>query len=381
MDDFIGHLLYLQAAEGGFFHADYQLEPAYTCDQSCPVHQGLPLLVLLDYATWPAANPRRVEQIRPAIDAHWQWFERRWWRRGNGWKQPLPFAGFCGVTNQDLVIVAALARYATVYGDDSRYEQFGRPTLEIYLSPRYYHEQLGIFERGDEANFVERTYYNDIIIPMLEIIHRARPDLRIPTVVDNVCAHLFDAVQTGSDGLMHLAWGANTDPADKSEVRSWILPPHPVSNYPQMLKIMRAYLDRKPSVAHEAKYKALEQTTAAYVSADGALPISLGAPDPLFAAMPRVEGLWAYLVERLGAGLRTPADVTLPRVHRTCGAVTWKSDLRRWALFRDGQREFAGLKEQASAIAVGPRENIAGAALDELDEADVRETIPALPAR
>ncbi len=369
-DNCVSDLLYLQTAEGGFRHANYQYEPAYNCRESCPIHQGMPALALLDYAAWSAADPRRVALIRPALDLHWQWVERVWWKQGNSWLQPLPFAGFCGVTNQDLVIVALLARYGAVYGDTSRYEKFGRPTLETYLSPRYYHEKLGVFERGDEPNFVERTFYNDVIIPMLEIIHRAMPDPRLPGVIDNVCAHLFDAVRPGPDGLMHLAWGANTDPTDKSAVISWIAAPHPLANYPQILKIMQDYLRRKPSADRQRKYQELERTTAAYVLPDGALPVALGAKDALFTATPRVEFLWSYLISRLGDTLQSPADCPMPCVHHRCGEVTWKSDARHWTLDRAGRREFAGLKAQACAIAIGPAEQIVGAAFGDLDSAD-----------
>lgn len=69
-DECVSEILYLQAPQGGFRHADGQYEPAYSCRQTCPIHQGLPLLALLEYAMWPAADPRRVKLIRPALDAH-----------------------------------------------------------------------------------------------------------------------------------------------------------------------------------------------------------------------------------------------------------------------------------------------------------------------
>ncbi len=374
-DECVSLILHLQAPEGGFRHADGQHEPAYSCRQTCPIHQGLPMLALLEYAAWPAADPRRVKLIRPALDAHWAWFEGRWWHQGNSWLQPLPFAAFCGVTNQDLVIVAALARYAVLYGDASRYEKFGRPTLEVYLSPRYYHEKLGMFERGDEANFVERTTYNEVIIPMLEIIQQTMPDPRLPAVIDNVCAHLFDAVQPGPDGLMHLAWGATTDATDKSAVTGWIAAPHGMYSYPLMLQIMGDHLKRKPNVARQTLFDALEQTAAAYVLADGSLPVTVGSPDGLFNASPYVLILWAYLIDRLGSTVKSPAEVKLPTIHRTFGNVTWKSDARHWALCRDGRREFAGLRAQSCGIVAGPDENLAGANFAGLDEVEIKETI------
>ncbi len=374
-DECVSQILYLQDAEGGFRHANSQDEPAYTPRETCPILQGLPLLALLDYATWPAADPRRVQLIRPALDAHWAWFERTWWLHGNSWLEPLPFPGFCGVTNQDLVIVAVLARYAVLYGDASRYEKFGRPTLEVYLSPRYYHEKMGVFERGDEANFVERTTYNEVIIPMLEIIQQAMPDPRLPGVIDNVSAHLFDAIQPGPDGLMHLAWGPITDAVDKSVVKGWIGAPHGVYSYPLMMRIMGDHLKRQPNAERQAKLAALEATTAAYVFGDGSLPLTVGATDSLFNVSPSALLFWANLIDRVGSNLKPLASVKLPTIHRTAGNVTWKSDRRHWAFGRDGRREFAGLKEQSLGIVIGPDENIAGASFPDLNQVDIVETI------
>lgn len=374
-DECVSSLLYLQTSEGGFRHASYEHEPTYDCEKSCPIHQGLPLLSLLDYAVWPSADPRRVAQIRPAIEAHWRWFERRWWRHGNRFRKPLPFAGFCGVTNQDLVIVAVLARYAEVYGDDSRYEQFGRPTLETYLSPVYYHEKLGMFERGDQANFVERTIYNEITLPMLERIQRTMPDSRLPGVIDNVCAHLFDAVYTDTDGLAHLAWGASTDPVDKSAVTGWIKHPPGLSSYPLLLPLMQSYLQRHPSTEKQALYDALEKTVAAYVLADGTLPVALGAKDALFMVTPQTENLWSYLLERLGTSVKSPGNIILPCIQRTCRDVTWRADARGWEIERDGQRAYAGWKPESRAIAIGPDETISGADFAPLQETEVHEHI------
>jgi len=374
-DECVSQILYLQEPAGGFRHANSQDEPAYSSRETCPILQGLPLLALLDYATWPSADPRRVELIRPALDAHWMWFERTWWRHGNSWLEPLPFAGFCGVTNQDLVIVAVLARYAVVYGDASRYENFGRPTLETYLSPRYYHEKIGVFERGDEANFVERTTYNEVIIPMLEIIQEAMPDPRLPGVIDNVSAHLFDAIQPGPDGLSHLAWGPNIDAVDKSKVKDWIGAPHGVYSYPLMIRIMADHLKRRPNPQRQAQLDALQDTVAAYVFGDGSLPLTVGATDSLFNVSPSLLIFWADLIDRLGAAVRSPLEVKLPVVHRTCGNVTWKSDDRHWSLGRDGRREFAGLKEQSLGIIIGPEENIAGANFTALDQPEILETV------
>src|SRR5690606_21946778 len=157
---------------------------------------------------WEHADPQRAAAVRAAVDAHLRWFLSYWWQRGNRWSGRLEFPAFCGVTNQDLVIVAALALYCTVFGDDALYRSHGLPVLETYLSSRYYHHAMGLFERGDQPNFAERTAYYDVIVPMLAIIQRHRPDSRLPDVIDNIATHLFNALHMGGDGMLHVAWGA-----------------------------------------------------------------------------------------------------------------------------------------------------------------------------
>lgn len=377
-DDVVSNVLYLQTPRGGFIHASGEFEPTYTPEQSCPIHQGMPLLALLAYAGWPAADPARRALIRPAIDAHWNWFIEHWDRRGNAWRAPLPFPGFCGVTNQDLVIVGALGRYAKIFGDSLRYEQFGRPVLEAYLDRQYYHERIGLFERGDKANFAERTSYYEIIILMLQQIHVDFPDARLPAIVDNVCAHLLDALHQGADGLTHFAWGAETDPQDKTVVRRWIRTPHTFTSYPESLHHLSAYAARQenPDVAKQCA--ALERTLAAYVFADGTIPAALAGDDPLFAIAARADQLWLYLIHRLGDRLRSPATVELPRIERRTATTRFLCDGRQWAIFREGTRRFAGLKSDACAVAVGAEERVAGMDLEGLEKSEIFEKLEGL---
>lgn len=377
--DMVGNILYLQTRDGGFYHASSECEPTYTCGESCPIHQGLPVLALLDYAAWPEADTMRVAQIKPAIDAWWRWFEAHWWRRGNAWKSPLPKPGFCGVTNQDLVIVAALARYGEVFGDRTLHVRFGRPVLDAYLENDYYHERIGLFERGDKANFTERSSYYDIILPMLEIVHTATGDERLPRVIDNVAGHLFDALHTGADGLTHMAWGAQTDPSDKTRVLGWQRLPCTFSSYPLFVQLMREHLRRHPDEAREKGCRQLERTLAAYVFADGTIPVALGA-DPLFAVAGHVNTLWAFLVDRLGEAADVTMDaVDLPVVRRTCGDVAWQTDGRSWTIERGGRREFAGLKCNPFGILIGDETTPAGMALPSFEGAGLEEIVEGFP--
>lgn len=374
-DDIVANILHLQTPEGGFYHASAEFEPTYTAEQSCPIHQGLPLLALLTYAGWRHADPIRSTAVWEAIDRHLRWFTRYWWKRGNRWSGPLESPGFCGVTNQDLVIVAVLARYASVFNNESLYRTYGEPVLEMYLHPRYYHEAIGLFERGDKPNFAERTPYYDVIVPMLQIIHEERPDPHLPAVIDNVVAHLFDAVCEGDDGMTHLAWGAETDPADKTAVTGWIRTPHTFGSYPGLLWIMHEYLLRHPDAGRQKQYDALERTLAAYVFADGTIPVSLGGDDPTFAAISRERQLWRYLIKRLGKRLADPQIVPVPSIRRTCGPITYRSCDTAWSLERDGIRRFAGFKRAPGAIAIGPDESIVAADLSCLDAPDYIEQV------
>lgn len=158
----------------------------------------------------------RVAQIHLAFERWWRWIERHWWKRGNAWKKPLEEPGFCGVTNQDLVIVACLAKQAQTNGDWTRYDQFGSPVLDACLSPACYHSETGLFERGDRSNFAERSSYYGIIVPMLKIIHTLTRDGRLPPVIDNVVNGLFRATYVGrtacvtSRGVQPLIWPTRT---------------------------------------------------------------------------------------------------------------------------------------------------------------------------
>jgi hypothetical protein len=380
VDDILSNILFLQTPGGGFYHASSEYEPTYRAEQTCPILQGIPLLGLLDYAVWPHGDPARKSVIREAIDRHWRWFEKLFWKRGNAWKQGLDYPAFCGVTNQDLVIVAALANYAVVHGDDSAFQRCGKPTLDTYLSPRYYHERLGLFERGDRPNFAERTVYYDVIIPMLRIIDQAIPDPRIQPVIDNVTRSLFAAAYTAGDGLVHLSYGAETFEDDKRQIKDWIREPRNVASYPGQIHAMTHLLAHEPNEKNRAICRGLERTVAAYTFSDGNLPLAVGG-EPLFAVASRADTFWWALIERLGDRLQSPAELSLPTILRTRGDIEFKSNAHAWAIFKNEKRMFAGLKCNPSAIAIGPDEQIAGADFALLEDCDIQETLDCSPTK
>ena len=351
-------------------------EPSYGSFETCPIHQGLADLALLEYADWKYADPLYKEPIKAAIDRHWQWFNNWYWKLGNDWRKgPLDFPAWCAVTNQDLVVVAALARYGQVYGDFSRYNEYGKPVLDYLLSPAYYHKEIGIFERGDRWNFAERTIYHHWVLKAFGIIHLCTGDPRLPEVMDNVSRHLFDAVFVSElDGMTHLAWGANTDPNDKSRVTSWIYYPISWIECPELLLFMENYLLRHPDSELKDKLDRLEKTLAAYVFADGTTPRAFNEKNWLFAVVGASQNMWYYLTEKLGDRLQPPVIKPVPSIVRTCGDTRWKSDQDCWIIEKQGKRIAAGYKAEAMGVALG-EENIEGVPISDFKKPQFREFI------
>ena len=354
--DLASNILFLQAPEGGFIHSCYEFEPGYDCGRGgAPIHQFLPILALLEYAQWEYADSSLKQAIRPAIDRHWDWFQRGMWRYGTNFARPLPTPGWCGVTNQDAVVIAALAWYGHLYGDDSRYREFGEPALAAFLSPRYYHRDLGMFERGDQANFVERTYYDLVIVRMLQLVNQHAPADGLQAVIDNVIHHLGDALFEHADGLVHLSWGPKTDPTDKSRLLGWRRLPLSVSAYPGFISLMDGHLRTHRDERLREGRDALERTVAAYTFADGTLPGAIAPSDPTFNIVPSRELLyyWQFLIERLAGEATAPRMDATCVIERRCGDVTWRSSQRFWSIESSGERLFVGLKPEGGGVRSG----------------------------
>ena len=184
--------------------------------------------------------------IPDAVDRHFNYMVKHIWQVGNANPhknyRPLPFPGWCGVTNQDLTATAALALSMKCFGRTKEYETYGKPVLDYYLSPEYYYEQIGLFERGDGINFAERTVYYGVVLECLQIIYSVTGEERLIQVYDNVLAHIFDAFFEGEDGLTYLARGAKTDMNDKSKVYGWEYGSIAFNGYPEMICHLQNYL-------------------------------------------------------------------------------------------------------------------------------------------
>ena len=375
-DSMAAHLLYLQDSSGGFIHATAEFEPTFDT-RGCPIHYFNPVIALCEYYLWEHAEESIRSMIPPAVDRQWEWSLTHAWQAGNGYRHPLDFPGWCGVTNQDLTAVGALAMTGKAFGKWDRFEQYGKPVLDYYLSPVYYHEKIGLFERGDGPNFAERTVYYIHILNMLERIYDIVGDERLARAADNVIDHLFDAVFVGKDGMTYLARGAITDPEDKSRVLGWEYGSIAFNGYPTLLRHMQAYLTRHPSPERSRVVEALRSTIAGYIFADGNIPMGIFNPNPLFtvASVPDCEGYLRLVMDILGDSLRDPQRVELPAVHRRQGNLTWKQNGRLWAIEENGVRKYGGYTRYAGGITIGPDEPAVWGSYDSLEQCDVLEII------
>lgn len=342
-DSLAGQLLWQQAPEGGFFHASGEYEPTFTAEESCPIHQMLPALGLLEYYEAQPANAAVREVIETKLEKHFEWFQR-WWKRGNAWSGPLKFAGWCGVTNQDLVAIAAMAHYGKAVGDWRPFEEFGRPALDTYLGPRYLHERTGLFERGDRANFSERSHYMIIIRDMLERVQAIRPDPRVPDVVQHISEVLQSAAFRDDRGVFGFAWGADDAATQREGSLQWDRSRTALS--PGFIHCLELYPETVRSV---------EETLASRVFADGMLAGPANKTSPLFAVAPSAsitEEFWGFLIKR-NPGVKMSTLPKVPAVRRSFLNVEYSSFADGWVIRTDGEVNFRGVKQLSFGVLKG----------------------------
>ena len=370
------HLLYLQDKSGGFIHATSEFEPTFDTS-GCPIHWFNPVIALCEYYMWEYADETVKALIPAALDRQWEWALTHSWKAGNGHVGRLTFPGFCGVTNQDLAAVAALALTGKALGNWERYEQYGKPCLDHYLSPAFYYKDIGLFERGDNDNFAERTHYYNVILRLLKTIYGATGEERLMEVFDNVADHIFDAVYVGEDGLTYLARGAKTDPLDKSRVLAWERGPISFNGYPPLILCLQDYLTRHPDGARSRTVEALRDTVAAYIFADGSIPQGLFHSDPLYAVAtyPDPEGYYELVLQVLGDDWQDPRPVTPPALCRRAGNVTWKQNGPLWGIEKDGKRVYGGFSRFAGGVTLGPEEKPVWGDYEALEEYDLLEIL------
>ena len=370
------HLLYLQDECGGFIHATAEFEPTFDT-RGCPIHFFYPIIALCRYYLWEGADESIKALIPQAVDRHWEWSLRAAYRAGNGRFHPLSFPGWCGVTNQDLVVIGALAMGVKAFGNIKRYEEYALPALEHYLSPAYYHKELGLFERGDGINYAERTVYYTHVLEMLELIYDVMGDERLYEAYHNVATHLFDAAFVADDGLTYLHRGAITDPVDKTKILGWEDGTVAFSEYVKLIQHMRKHLAVYPDAQKADILARLEETVAGYVFVDGMLPQGLLGQNPLFAIVsyPCIGWYPELIMDILGDNLRDITPVTLPAIHRTHKNLTWKQKGRLWAIEEDGVRKYGGYTRYAAGIVQGAQGAPVLGSFDALEQPEYIEII------
>lgn len=338
-------LLWQQAPGGGFFHASAEYEPTYLPTESCPIHQMRPLTCLLHYyELLPEGAPLRA-LIAETAARHVQWFAGYWWRRGNGWVAPLDFPGWCGVTNQDLVAISALADYGRVLGDWGPFEQHGLPALETYLGPRYFKSHTGLFLRGDRPQFTERCNYMDIIITELRAIESVHPDARLRAAIERATATLRDAVFQNECGEAFLYWGANDEATSRSGEVVWD------KSRAQLSFNAIGLLQDYPEQA-----AALERTVAHYVFVDGSYAGAPRADNPLFSVAPsasNLSGFWKFLAQRHPQGVAVRDLPPVPCVERRCGDITFTNFAEGWVIRSGEAVRFRGIKRVSHGVVPG----------------------------
>ena len=84
-DTVAAQLLWQLTPDGGFIHASAEFEPTYTREESCPIHQMMPMIALLDYYEQRGVRHSAIAPLieRSTRERHVSWFTRHWWKRGN----------------------------------------------------------------------------------------------------------------------------------------------------------------------------------------------------------------------------------------------------------------------------------------------------------
>lgn len=376
MNSMASELLYLQESNGGFIHATAEFEPCFSTEHGCPIHWFNPIIALCEYYTWEYAEEDIKASIPEAVDKHWEWSLKKSWQNGNTYTGRLNHAGWCGVTNQDLVAIHAIVLSAKLFGKEEKYEKYAKPALD-YIFENNYYEALGLFERGDQPNFAERTAYYDVILPTLEKLYELLGEKRLLDAYDNVTSHLFDAAFVDEKGFTHLKRGAITDACDKTVRLGWEDGAIATGTYFALSGHMEKYLKRHPDAEKEKIKEALLDTVAAYVLADGNFPRGVFNPNPLFHIAGGAISLgWLNkIMDILGSDLKEPEIVDIPCTHRKNQNFVWKQNGRVWAIEIDGVRSYGGYTRYPAGITVGPEEPLIMGDFESLENPEIIEII------
>ena len=375
----VANVMFLQAKSGGFYHGSAEFEPSYYEGSTCAIHQGMPELALLEYAEKPYADPELKKEIKKVVDKHWAWFNKHFYKRGTRGvtdKQGWPWPCWSGVTNQDMVVIEALAVYGKVFGDMSRYEKYGKPALDVLLSDRYYYKGIGLFQRGDQPawTFPERTPYYHLVFDTLKKIHEITGDKRIPPILDDVCEQLFRATFVAEDGFRYFSHGVNVKVDNgKMEIVSYNKYPTSPGTILGYMDFFNWYLKRHPDPAKKKIQNELYQTAAAYMRADGTLPIALNPGKDIFVLAP--SNPTGFLLSKLKGKIKNFEIEETPAIQRKFNNLVWYEKGQFYNILKDGVREFAGFKLETKGIVLGIEETMARVDFDRAKEYDKDEKV------
>ena len=376
VDAMVAHLLYLQDASGGFIHSTSEFEPTFNT-ACCPIHAFHPTMELCEYYRWEYANETLKAQIPDAVRRHWEWAQPALWQIGNGGHRPLDFPGWCGVTNQDLTVVAALAQIGKTFGDWSLYETYGKPAVAHYFSPAYYYKEIGLFERGDGNNFPERTPYYGVILNRLKDLYELTGEERYREVSENVIRNLFEVTYIAEDGLRHMSRGVKTDPADKTKRCGFDRSSINFQSYGVLIPFMEEYLREHPDEEKAQILEELKSTAAAYLFFDAGFPKAFNPGNPIFTVVstPDSEGLLQLMLHVLGDRLEKPVLRETPVLHRQYKNFLYKTNGRLWLVEKDGERTYGGYTRYNAGITIGADEKPVLGDYSDLDQCDILEIV------
>lgn len=369
-ENIVANVMFLQAKSGGFYHGSAEFEPSYDENKTCAIHQCMPELALLEYAAKPYAAPELKKEIKKVIDKHWKWFNDQFYQKGTRGvtdKQGWPWPCWSGVTNQDMIVIEALALYGKVFNDMSRYEEFGKPALDVLLSDRYYYKGLGLFQRGDQPDwtFPERTPYYGIIFSALKAIYEITGDKRIPPILDDVCEQLFRATFVAEDGLRYFSHGVNVK-MDNGKMEIVSRNKYPTSVSLGFMEFFDWYLERHPDPEKKKIQDDLYKTAAAYMRVDGTLPIALNPENDIFALAPSTPT--GFLLGKLKGKIKNIEIEDLPPLQRKTNNLVWYENGQFYEVTKDGARVFAGYKLEPKGIVLGTDETMANVDFDRARE-------------
>ena len=324
----------LQMPDGCFDHSVYEFEPG----RGAVISNALADLGLLDMAEY-TEDKRLREHIMGIVRRNLDWFGSFWWQRGNAWKKGVDYPAWCAVTNQDLSVAYAMLKYGQLSGDMGYFDRYGRPAIR-WIMENAYHPDLGMFDRGDAPDFLERVGYCGIIGWLLLKLNLHLKEERITDAV----LRNFDAILEHSwrDGTGCLRLPGAFDLKGKAEAN-----PSDVLGLVHFIRAFDLLAGQYGIGKYEEVREELLRTMMFHQSEFGGIRSDAGRGDIIdlvpfgFDALSLFVSLWQ--------GSVLP-EVTRPALNLVIsGGHLWAEDGKSW-LIRDEGRMYSGVKSVPDGI-------------------------------